>query len=225
MPPGRILRIPLFRGFALPTRAPVLPFSGRAAARPRGPSLASDRGTLSRRSLSTSPPPSPTSTNSPPPTTLTGRLKSLIKTHGWYTLGVYAGLSLLDFSLTFAAIYLLGADKVGAVTTRVKEGITETVGWPFPSSPGHDADEGTVPAPHGGGSESIYAIAILAYGIHKTLLFPVRVGLTAAVTPRFVAFLTRRGFVGQGGVRRAVAEAKSKVRSGRSGAQRESSEV
>jgi hypothetical protein len=149
-------------------------------------------------------------------------LKTLIKTHGWYALGVYLGFTVLDFSLTFAAIYFLGADQVGAVVSRMKNSIAQTVGWPFPSSTGHDVDEGTVPAIHGGsGKEGLYAVAILAYGIHKTLLLPIRVGLTAAVTPRFVAFLTRRGFVGRGGVRRAVAEAKDRVKSGRAGSRRD----
>lgn len=216
MAPGRILRMPLFRPFSIVARPPVLPTTSRQAAsatgRARGPSLG--RNPLTRRPYSTSPPPSPTSTEKP--TGLTGRLKHLIKTHGWYALGVYAGLSVLDFSLTFAAIYLLGADKVGAVTHKVKDRITESVGWPFATTNlgrGHDMDEGTVAAPGaGGGNEGLYAIAILAYGIHKTLWFPFRVGLVTAITPRFVAFLTRKGYVGQGGARRALEGARERVR-------------
>lgn len=220
---GRLLRIPLLRVFgravAQPA-APLLPFSARQAGRARSPlgSNVTGRGSrpyplTSRRAYSTSPPPSPTAEA---PKTLSGRLKHLIKTHGWYALGVYAGISLIDFTLAFTAIYFLGADQVSAVTNRLKDTLTDTVGWPAPSQSNgaHDIDEGTVSA----GNNGIYTIAILAYGIHKTLLLPVRIGLTAGITPRFVAFLTKRGWVGQGGVRRATQHVRERVRSASDGA-------
>lgn len=221
---GRLLRNPLLRIFgraAGQPAAPLLPFSARQAARARSPlgsTNAAGRGRYpltSRRAYSTSPPP-PSSPTAEAPKTLTGRLKLLIKTHGWYALGVYAGISVLDFSLAFAAIYLLGADQVSAVTNRLKDTLTETVGWPAPSQSNgaHDIDEGTVAV----GNNGIYTIAILAYGIHKTLLLPVRIGLTAGITPRFVAFLTKRGWVGQGGVRRATQHVRERVRSASDGA-------
>jgi hypothetical protein len=124
----------------------------------------------------------------------------------------------IDFSLTFAAIYFLGAEQVNRVTGRVKDAMTETVGWPAPSqsNSAHDIDEGTVSVPSN--SNGIYAIALLAYGIHKTLWLPFRIGLTAALTPRFVAFLTRRGWVGEGGVRRAAQHMRDKVRKPSDGA-------
>lgn len=207
MAPGRILRIGLLRSFFIP-RGPILPTTNRHLARSI-PRAAHPRRPLTSRPYSTSPPPSSSSSSSPAPTTLTGRLKTLIKTHGWYALGVYTTFTVLDFSLTFAAIYLLGADHVNKFTQSVRLRIFGSSGAP--------ADEQEKEAaPAGGGSEDLYAIAILAYGIHKTLLLPVRIGLTAAVTPRLVGFLTRRGWVGQGGATRAAQHVKDKVQRVRS---------
>ncbi|KAF8322062.1 hypothetical protein DL93DRAFT_1246196 [Clavulina sp. PMI_390] len=222
MAPGRLLRIPFLRGLGSVARQPVLPFSARQAPHVRSPprgraTLSTSRGYSTQSSPS--PPPSPTSDAAPK--TLTGRLKALIKTHGWYALGMYAGLSALDFGLTFATIYFLGADKVSIVTNRVKDGMTQTIGWPAPSQSNSmgDIDEGTVAAGSGSGSNELYAIAILAYGIHKTLLLPVRVGLTATLTPRFVGFLQRRGWVGKGGMTRATQAMREKVSRRPSGAE------
>ncbi|MGF2043774.1 FAM210A/B-like domain-containing protein, partial [Staphylococcus aureus] len=35
---------------------------------------------------------------------------------------------------------------------------------------------------------------VLAYAIHKTLLLPLRAGITIAITPAFVRWLVRRGW-------------------------------
>ncbi|KAF9519242.1 hypothetical protein BS47DRAFT_83710 [Hydnum rufescens UP504] len=200
----RLLRIPVFKVF-LP-RGPILPFA-RPFPLVRSPRSPTHSIRLSRRPHSNSPPrtPSPT-TDTPPPTSLTGRLKSLIKTHGWYALGVYFGLSLLDFSLTFAVIYLVGAEQVNKLTGGVRSTFSGLFHKDQPP-----VDPTTDKSVEASGSEGLYAMAILAYGIHKTLWFPVRIGLTAAITPRFVNFLTARGFVGRGGVRRAALHVKDKM--------------
>ena len=66
---------------------------------------------------------------------------------------------------------------------------------------------------HGGGSEGIWAMVVLAYTIHKTLFLPVRVGLTAAVTPRLVGWLRSRGWAGSAGTKRAAQEMRERIRS------------
>jgi len=216
MPPGRVLRVPFLR--SLFPRGPLLPFT-RPATRTRSPAPRI-RNALTQRAYSTSPPPRPTSPSSDvAPTSLTGRLKALIKTHGWYALGVYMALSVLDFSLTFAIIYLIGADQVNRLTSSVRSAVGDVFHRGGVGESGGDIDEGTDKIPSGGagGSQGVYAMAILAYGIHKTLWFPVRIGLTAAVTPRFVGFLTSRGWVGQGGARRAAQHVKDKVQKARDG--------
>lgn len=50
----------------------------------------------------------------------------------------------------------------------------------------HEDDENVKDSKSGSGSSSLWATAVLAYGIHKTLLLPVRLGLTAAATPAIV---------------------------------------
>lgn len=222
MAPGRILRIPLLRSIF--PRGPIIPFTRpgtqNIATRTRSPPPRL-RLPLTRYA-SNSPPASPTSSETPAaPQTLTARLKALIKTHGWYALGVYTAVSILDFSLTFAVIYLIGADQVTKVTSTAKEYIAEVLH----KDPGGDhmwdpaAETAQDSAIVKSGSEGLYAMIVLAYGIHKTLLLPFRIGITAAVTPKFVGFLTRRGWVGQGGARRAAQHVKDKVKKAKDGTQ------
>ena len=47
------------------------------------------------------------------------------------------------------------------------------------------------------GSRTFWAEVVLAYGIHKTLLLPLRAGLTAAWTPKMVNWLTKNGWIGK----------------------------
>ena len=47
------------------------------------------------------------------------------------------------------------------------------------------------------GSRTFWAEAALAYAIHKTLLLPLRAGLTVAVTPKLVSWMAARGWVGK----------------------------
>ena len=45
------------------------------------------------------------------------------------------------------------------------------------------------------GYSAIATTAVLAYAIHKTLLLPVRIGLTVAITPRIVRTMQAWGYV------------------------------
>ncbi|EGO00158.1 hypothetical protein SERLA73DRAFT_135846, partial [Serpula lacrymans var. lacrymans S7.3] len=157
-----------------------------------------------RSSSSSSPPPSPsndTRTDLPPDATLSQRLKHLIKAYGWYALGVYLILSTLDFGVAFVGINLLGAEHVARLTTTVKELVAGLL-HSKPPEPGRDEIES--PSGGGNGHEGLYAMLVLAYTVHKTLFLPVRVGLTAAFTPRLVGWLRRRGWAGGEGTKRAA---------------------
>jgi len=61
---------------------------------------------------------------SPEPTGIQARLKKLSKEYGWVALGVYFGLSLLDFPFCFLAVRLAGPERIGqiehSIMTRVK---------------------------------------------------------------------------------------------------------
>jgi N-terminal acetyltransferase 2 len=158
-----------------------------------------------------SPLPSPSSLVPPTYPTLTQRLKQLIKSYGWYALGVYLLLSALDFGVAFVGVNLLGAEYVSRVTASAKSMVTNLISKP--AEPGLDEIESTNnPQSTTGGNEGLYAMLLLAYTIHKTLFVPVRIGLTAAFTPRLVAWLTRKGWAGGAGTKRAAQEMREKFR-------------
>jgi hypothetical protein len=61
---------------------------------------------------------------SPEPTGIKARLQKLSREYGWVALGVYFGLSLLDFPFCFLAVRLAGPERIGqiehAILTKVK---------------------------------------------------------------------------------------------------------
>lgn len=135
----------------------------------------------------------------PEDATISQKLKHLIKSYGWYALGVYLVFSALDFGVAFAAINLLGAEQVSAVAATVKTSLYGA----FNSKPPEPGKE-EIETASGSGHEGLYAMLVLAYTIHKTLFLPFRVGLTAAFTPRLVGWLRVRGWAGGAGTRRAA---------------------
>ncbi|TFK54372.1 hypothetical protein OE88DRAFT_1595375, partial [Heliocybe sulcata] len=142
------------------------------------------------------------STGVPPGASLSQRLKYLIKYYGWYALGLYFIIGALDFGVAFAAINVLGADQVAKVAAAAKEYIFSMI-HSTPPEPGQEGIE-SANAHATGGQEGLYAMIVLAYTIHKTVFLPVRVGLCAALTPRVVGWLGRRGWVGIRGTRKAA---------------------
>jgi hypothetical protein len=141
---------------------------------------------------------------------LSHRLKHLIKAYGWYALGVYVILSTLDFGIAFVGINLLGAEYVSRIAAQAK-GFVSDVLHSKPVEPGRDQiDRGT--HPNQVGSEGLWAMIALAYTVHKTLFLPVRVGLTAALTPRLVGWLRQRGWAGSAGARQAASEVRDMLR-------------
>ncbi|KAL5523781.1 hypothetical protein ACEPAG_7954 [Sanghuangporus baumii] len=144
-----------------------------------------------------------------PDATLSERLKHLIKTYGWYALGVYITISTIDFSVAFAAINVIGAEQVQHVVDIVKQRVASVL-HSAPPEPGQQEYE-TSPTSQTG-RESLYAMIVLAYTVHKTLFLPIRVGLTAALTPKLVGWLTRRGWAGGEGTKRAAREMRNRMR-------------
>jgi hypothetical protein len=143
--------------------------------------------------------------------TFSERLKHLIKAYGWYALGVYLLVGAIDFGVAFAAVNLIGAEHVSRVATAAKESVYGIFGS-RPPEPGRDEMDRAVGHPHPGAREGLYAMIVLAWTVHKTLFLPVRVGLTAAFTPRLVNWLRSRGWAGSQGTRRAAEELKQRIR-------------
>ena len=217
-----ILRIPAVRALTARVSQPLLPLTRLAATAPRNaPGLSGSRpfSHFSARLTSTSSSSSRSRSDSggsdsglPPNATLSQRLKHLIKSYGWYALGVYLVLSALDFSVAFAAINVVGAEHVARVAADVKEYFAALV-HSAPPEPGREEMDRA--AAHAGGHEGLMAMLVLAYTIHKTLFLPVRVGLTAAVTPKLVHWLRARGWAGSAGAKRAAQEMRGKIKGGR----------
>ncbi|KAH9057312.1 hypothetical protein EDB87DRAFT_1752583 [Lactarius vividus] len=186
----RILpRFPFFRTLVPRIARPLLPVTSRISAptsrvltRPLRISPFRHIHTTSLRSSSSSPPP-----DAKEPPTLSQRLKELIKAYGWYAVGVYAAVSAADFTWLHNLVYSRppepGRDEIDEVSKAVATG-----------------------------QEGLYAMLVLAFAVHKTLFLPVRIGVTAAFTPRFVKWLRARGWAGGEGTRRAMEEMRGRLR-------------
>jgi N-terminal acetyltransferase 2 len=221
-----ILRIPLLRTLLPRVSRPLLPLTRLAVSSEPRISLTRPGQTSARllhhsptRLSSSSPPPSHDhDTNAdaglPPNATLSQRLKHLIKAYGWYALGVYIVLCVADFSVAFAAVNIIGAEHAARLTASIKE-VFAGLFPAKPVEPGRDQMDSAAQHTAQGGSEGIWAMVVLAYTIHKTLFFPVRVGLTAATTPRLVGWLRSRGWAGSSGTKRAAQEMRERIRNRR----------
>lgn len=204
-------RFPFFRTFrTLVPRIsrPLLPVTAsRILTRPLRISPSRPIHSTSARSSSSRSPDAKES----PTSTLSQRLKELVKAYGWYAVGVYAAVSAADFAVAFVGVNLLGADYVASVAASAKTWLYDLV-YSRPPEPGRDEIEEVSKIVVTGGQESLYAILLLAFTVHKTLFLPVRIGVTAAFTPRLVKWLRTKGWAGGEGTRRAMEEMRGRLR-------------
>ncbi|THU95355.1 hypothetical protein K435DRAFT_130314 [Dendrothele bispora CBS 962.96] len=209
------IRLPLLRTLLPRVSAPILPVSRLTTTPSFRPSPTPNSRLFSHfPARLTSSPSSGTSTNPPPENvTVTQRLKHLIKSYGWYALGVYIVLSVTDFGVAFAGINLIGAEQVSQIAASVKNTVSSII-HSKPPEPGRDEMDPSNGS-GAGGNEGLYAMLVLAYTIHKTLFLPVRVGLTAALTPKLVNWLRARGWAGGAGARRAAEEMRERLKKAR----------
>ncbi|EFQ98882.1 hypothetical protein MGYG_01896 [Nannizzia gypsea CBS 118893] len=133
------------------------------------------------------------------------RMRTLSREYGWAALGIYFFLSALDFPFCFAAVRLLGVDRIGhyehIIVGSVKDAIAKI--WPSkegdaPPRPEEEdeigiADDIEEAQKAVKGEASIWTQLALAYAIHKSFIF-FRVPLTAAVTPKIVKKLRSWGW-------------------------------
>lgn len=149
-----------------------------------------------------------------PAPSLSQRLKQLSKEYGWAALGVYLGLSLLDFPVCFLAVRLLGTERIGHYEEAIKSTFWSIIRLAFPEagkkSPeeiaAHEAEKATKATQREGHinadgvfvqpsnlDASIWTQLGLAYLVHKSLIF-FRVPLTAAILPKVVRTLRGWGY-------------------------------
>lgn len=82
---------------------------------------------------SSTPDPTPHLGSPEPAPSLSQRLKRLSKQYGWLAVGVYFGLSALDFPFCYLAVRMLGTERVGHYEHVVIEGVKSLMRIPFPN--------------------------------------------------------------------------------------------
>ncbi|CAI2172138.1 6390_t:CDS:1 [Funneliformis geosporum] len=138
---------------------------------------------------------------------VTERFKILTKKYGMSAITVYLIISAIDLGLTFILIQIGGADRV----KKIEDWFAETFGdWIVlrknSSEKEEDGQQGIVVTTDTDDESVIINVDkrlkntpswastfVIAYGIHK-LLVPLRLGLTAAITPALVRKLKRMGW-------------------------------
>jgi len=123
------------------------------------------------------------------PVGLFGKLRQLTKLYGSAALVVYGLLGGVDFGLSFLTIYLVGAEHV----RKVEDRLLEQLNWKRVHSPPMPSTTSTNEASEND-ANMFWTTAVVAYTIHKTILLPVRLGLTAWITPPLVRYLRKRGW-------------------------------
>jgi Protein of unknown function (DUF1279) len=100
-----------------------------------------------RRLHSSKPNPSPPAAPSQPESlSLSQRLRKLFREYGWSALGVYLLLSALDFPFCFAAVRLLGTERIGHYEHVIVEGAKDLFRavWPFNRTQREELGDGQV---------------------------------------------------------------------------------
>ncbi|KKY22920.1 putative peptide alpha-n-acetyltransferase nat2 [Diplodia seriata] len=205
---------------AVPRRLPrAWHVHARPGTAPASPLFRLLRGPAARRSNANSskPPkldPTPNLGSPDAAPSFSQRMRKLSREYGWVALGVYLGLSVLDFPFCFLAVRMLGTDRIGrwehaAITAfwnlvhvafpdvhreKKLEGAVETEAGQVRDGAVSDMEEVAAAAEANAGEEAtIWTQLALAYAIHKSFIF-FRVPLTAAVTPKVVKVLRGWGW-------------------------------
>lgn len=146
---------------------------------------------------------------------LSERLKKLSREYGWAALGVYLALSALDFPFCFAAVRLLGVERIGHYEHVVVGFVKDKFKAVWPTAAPADEQGQLVRAEERNQDEAsknfflsrqdriltfssfflpgIWTQLVFAYAIHKSFIF-IRVPLTAAVLPKVVKTLRGWGW-------------------------------
>ncbi|KAI9244024.1 hypothetical protein BDA99DRAFT_549387 [Phascolomyces articulosus] len=117
-----------------------------------------------------------------------------MKKYGPVGVGVYLALSVVDLGLTMAVISFKGADKVKGMEEWVLHKIKGWVGIRHKPSSDEDQDSNEILVEHNE-KPSFTSLFVIAYGIHKTILLPFRLSLTAAITPIVARRLRDLGWI------------------------------
>lgn len=133
------------------------------------------------------------------------RLKTMMKQYGWWAVGVYMIMSGIDCSLTFLAIHFYAGEQVGELEALLSKWLGPVIKkLKGGDEPKENAIVGYVKkwfVVEEKNSEFELLLArlstefVLAFAIHKTIMLPVRAGITLMITPPIVRWLVKRGWV------------------------------
>ncbi|KAI3342426.1 hypothetical protein F4824DRAFT_202723 [Ustulina deusta] len=158
--------------------------------------------------------PNPSKPNTQQPQGLSARLKKLSREYGWAAVGVYLGLSVLDFPFCFLLVRVVGTERIGELEHWLVSHVSKVIPEPIRNrwneyraalkeakqEQSHDDAQvevtgwGVEQAEQRNRSEASLGTQLaLAYAIHKSFIF-LRVPLTAAVTPKVVRVLRSWGW-------------------------------
>ncbi|KAI9276521.1 hypothetical protein BY458DRAFT_505188 [Sporodiniella umbellata] len=114
------------------------------------------------------------------------KTRKFMKKYGYAGIGVYLGLGVIDLSLTMAAISVKGAQQIKEAEDYIIGKLKGYVGVEHtPVDSSRLANE----------KPSLTSLFVIAYGIHKTVLLPFRLSLTAAITPTVAKKLQTWGWM------------------------------
>ncbi|OBZ90624.1 hypothetical protein A0J61_01320 [Choanephora cucurbitarum] len=126
-----------------------------------------------------------TTTSNEAPKPFIARTKHYMKKYGYVGIGVYCILGAIDLSAIMAVISVKGAERVRDAEDYA---ISKAKGWlgikHTPRTPNSIHER-----------PSFTSLFVIAYGIHKTILLPFRLSLTAAITPTVARRLKELGWI------------------------------
>ncbi|KAF2161515.1 hypothetical protein M409DRAFT_58921 [Zasmidium cellare ATCC 36951] len=139
---------------------------------------------------------------------LSERMKEMSRKYGWIVVGIYLGLSVLDFPFCFLAVRWFGTERIAEIEHTIIDSVWGVVEKAVPSLKERREQKEAIAAAEDAAREggeavmedakkhedaSIWTQLLLAYGVHKSLLF-IRIPVTLAVTPKVVKTLRSWGW-------------------------------
>ncbi|KAG0169244.1 hypothetical protein DFQ28_003455 [Apophysomyces sp. BC1034] len=122
-----------------------------------------------------------------------GKFKQLAQKYGAAGVLVYLGVGCVDLGIALVSIELLGHDKVSRLEKVVMDGFKDIKARAGFGKPVEESQDLITEPTEEGERASFASVFLLAYGIHKTLFLPVRLTITAAITPAVVRKLQALG--------------------------------
>lgn len=113
------------------------------------------------------------------------KTKQFMKKYGYVGIGVYLALGAVDLGATMALISVKGAERVKETEHYVIQKVKGYIGMEQTPLDTSELNE----------KPSLTSIFVIAYGIHKTVLLPFRLSLTAAITPSVAKKLAKMGWI------------------------------